>query len=320
MKKRIRVAVTGGAGQICYSLLVRIASGELFGQDQPVALHILELPMALNALRGVVMELEDCAFPLLEEIHIGSDPFKVFEGIDVAILIGAKPRGKGMERSDLLEQNGKIFLEQGKALNQNKKAKILVVGNPCNTNALVLMHNAKNIPSENIRAMTRLDQNRATSQLAIKASVSVKEVKKMAIWGNHSSTMVADYKNATIRDLPVIEVIKNIDWLQGDFMKKIQKRGAEIIEARGLSSALSAANAAIDAMQDWIFGKDNWCSAAIYSNKNPYGIADDLFFSFPLENGHIVAALEMDEFLYAKLKETEGELLAERDAVKKYLS
>ncbi len=320
MKKRIHVAVTGGAGQICYSLLPRIAAGELFGPDQPVALHILELPMAIGALNGVVMELQDCAFPLLEEIHIGSDPRALFAGIDVAILVGAKPRGKGMERSDLLEQNGQIFVEQGKALNQNPKAKILVVGNPCNTNALVLMHNAKNIPPENIRAMTRLDQNRAASQLAIKASVSVKEVKKMAIWGNHSSTMVADYKNAIIKGRPAIEVIDDLPWLKGDFMKKIQKRGAEIIEARGLSSALSAANAAIDSIRDWVLGGEDWCSAAIYSNKNPYGIASGLFFSFPLQKGHIVTGLQMDEFLHTKLKETESELLAEREAVKKHLS
>jgi malate dehydrogenase len=320
MKKIIHVGVTGGAGQICYSLLARIAAGELFGSNQPVALHILELPVALGALKGVVMELQDCAFPLLEEIHIGSDPFALFEGIDVAILVGAKPRGKGMERSDLLEQNGQIFVDQGKALNQNPKAKILVVGNPCNTNALVLMHNAKNIPHENIRAMTRLDQNRATSQLSIKARVSVKHVKRMAIWGNHSSTMVPDYKNATIKGHPVTEVIADLAWLQGDFITTIQKRGAAIIEARGLSSALSAANAAIDAMRDWVLGLEDWCSAAIYSNKNPYGIADDLFFSFPIYNNRIVTDLHMDEFLYRKLKETEKELLAERDAVRKFLN
>jgi malate dehydrogenase len=322
MKKRIKVAVTGGAGQICYSLLARIAAGELFGKEQPIALHILELPVALGALKGVVMELQDCAFPLLEDIKVGSDPFEVFAGIDIAFLVGAKPRGKGMERSDLLEQNAQIFVDQGKALDQNPHAKILVVGNPCNTNALVLKHNAKNIPSENIRAMTRLDQNRATSLLSIKGSVSVKDVTKLGIWGNHSSTMVVDYKNAKIKGRSVEEHIQDLHWLQGDFMKAIQRRGAEIIEARGLSSALSAANAAIDAMRDWVFGsaEENWCSAAIYSNKNPYGIANDLFFSFPLHNHHIVQGLHFDEYLHNKIKETEKELLSERDAVRKYLS
>ncbi len=321
MKQAIRVGVTGGAGQICYSLLYRLASGEVFPVDQPIILHILEIPEALPALRGVVMELEDCAFPLLAGVVTGSDPHKVFEDIDYALLVGAKPRGKGMERADLLEQNAKIFVEQGKALKGNHKVKVLVVGNPANTNALVLYHNAKNVPAENIRSMMRLDQNRAITQLAQKARVSVKSVKKVAIYGNHSSTMVPDYDNALIGGKSAREVIDDLDWLRGDFIKTVQERGAEVIKARGLSSAASAANAAIASIKDWIYETPvgDWYVAGVYSRGNPYHIQDDLFFSFPLIGGDIVPHLKVDNFLEHKIKESEEELIKERDAVRRWL-
>lgn len=320
MKSPIKVAVSGGAGQICYSLLFRIAAGEMFGKDQKVALHILELPSAIPQLKGVELELEDSAFPLLTEIVIGDDPERVFEGVDYAILVGAKPRTKGMERKDLLAENAKIFVTQGKALNR-KGVKVLVVGNPCNTNALVLKHNALDLPPENIRAMMRLDQNRAIAQFAKKANVFPSDVKKVAVYGNHSPTMVIDYNNAEIKGRKVTEVIHDLDWLKGPCMTRVQKRGAEIIEARGFSSAASAATAAIDAIRDWHFPtpSDDWYSAAIYSNGNPYQIKDDIFFSFPIQNNKIVSDLKIDSFLVKKVEETEKELLEEREAVRVYL-
>ena len=320
MKKAIRIGITGGAGQICYSLLYRIAAGEMFGPDQPVALHLLELPTSLDKLIGCVMELGDCAFPLLTEIVTGDDPQKVFEEIDYAILVGAKPRGKGMERGDLLQENAQIFVNQGASLNR-KDVKVLVVGNPANTNALVLMHNAPNLPPENIRSMMRLDQNRAIYQLAKKAEVPVSEIKQVAVYGNHSPTMVIDYMNARISGKPCQEVIGDDNWLQGEFMTTVQKRGAQIISARGLSSAASAANAAIDSIIDWVTesSNDDWYTAGMISDGNPYGIESDLFYSFPMRNNKIVTGLKVDDFLAKKIKETEKELLAERDAVKKYL-
>lgn len=320
MKKAIHVGITGGAGQICYSLLTRIAAGEMLGADQPIILHILEVSSALGALKGLVMELYDCAFPLLEGIHCGSDAEALFEEVEIAILVGAKPRGKGMERSDLLQANAKIFVDQAKALDR-KSVKVLVVGNPANTNALVLYHNMKNQRPENIRSMMRLDQNRAIAQLAIKSHVPVKEVKKVAVFGNHSPTMVIDYHNATIRGKRGKDVIQNIDWLQREFMEMVQKRGAAIIEARGSSSATSASHAVIMSIRDWFFEtpKDDWYTAGIYTKGNPYGIDEDLFFSFPIRNNHIVPGLEFDEFLAKKIKETEAELIVERDAVRAYL-
>lgn len=313
MKKLIRVAVTGGAGQICYNLLFRIASGELFGLDQPVALHILEVPAVLKALHGVELELQDTAFPLLHEVKLGDDPEAIFDGVDYAILVGAKPRTKGMERGDLLQENAKIFVSQGKAFS-NPHVKILVVGNPCNTNALVLLHNGKGVlKPENVRAMTRLDQNRAIAQLAIKAGVPVTAVKKVAIYGNHSPTMVIDYVHAEIQGKPAKEVV-DLGWLRGEFMTRVQKRGAEVIEARGASSAASAAHAAICSIRDWHFPtpKDDWYSAAVFHEK-------DIFFSMPIRDGKIVSGLKVDSFLEEKMKVTEKELLEEREAVRQYL-
>lgn len=318
--KKVRVTVSGGAGQICYSLLFRLISGEVFGKDIYIDLILLEIPTSMKALQGVKMELDDCAFPLLSSLSITDSIDKAFDGIDYAFLIGARPRSKGMERSDLLKENGKIFVKQGKALNRSKNAKVLVVGNPCNTNALILKHAAKEVCHTNIRAMTRLDQNRASSMLAKKANVLISAVDKVAIFGNHSSTMVTDYLHAEIQGKKATDVIKDLSWFQQTMFEGVQKRGAAIIEARGLSSAASAANAAMDAMKDWL-GKNqsSYVSAAIYTQKNPYGIHEDLFFSFPLMNGKIVKGLQMDSFLEEKIKITEKELIEERDAVKEYL-
>lgn len=319
MKKAIRVAVTGGAGQISYSALFRIGNGDLFGKDQPVELSILELPISMDALKGVVMELEDCAFPLLKEIHISSEPKEAFADADVVLFIGAKPRGPGQERKDLLAENGKIFVGQGKALNEVAKrdAKMLVVGNPCNTNALVLMHNAPNLPRENFFAMTRLDQNRAQAQLAAKAGVDSNQVENLVIWGNHSATQVPDFLNAKISGKPVLDVITDRDWLEGEFFTTVQQRGAAIIKARGKSSAASAASAAVDTVNS-IFSHELY-SAGVISDGNPYGIADGLIFSLPLlaKSGswEIVKGFTHDDFLEKKIKETEKELMEERDMV-----
>lgn len=319
-----RVAVTGGGGQIANSLLFRIASGEMLGSDQPIALHILELPEAMSALQGVVMELEDCSFPLLKEIKIGSNPHEVFEGVHFALLVGAKPRGPGMERSDLLKDNGKIFMAQGKALNDaaDPDVKILVVGNPCNTNCLIAMHHAPRIPRENFHAMTRLDQNRAVAQLARKADVGVHQVTNLAIWGNHSATMVPDFYNAKINGKPLPEVIKDHKWLETDFLTIIQKRGAAIIAARGKSSAASAAHAAIEAIKDLTTPTPpgQWFSSGVYSTGNPYNIKDDLIFSFPCRSKgdgkyEIVINIPLNQFMKNKIQLTENELLEERQFV-----
>ncbi len=324
-----RVAVTGGAGQIAYSLLFRIAHGDLFGPQQPVALHILEVPEALKALEGVKMELDDCAFPLLKEIIIGTDPYEVFQDIDYAFLVGAKPRGPGMERSDLLSENGKIFIEQGKALNRSAKqqVKVLVVGNPCNTNCLITLSNAPDIPRENFHAMTRLDQNRAVYQLSKKAKVDVTDVTQVTIWGNHSSTQVPDYINAKIRGRPLVGEIKDTRWLETEFIPIIQKRGAEVISARGKSSAASAANAALDAMRSILIPTPagQWFSSGVYSGNNPYGIDDNLIFSFPcrsLGNGdyQIVPDVPWNDFLKHKIRATEQELIEERNLVQDALN
>ncbi|MCH9614085.1 MAG: malate dehydrogenase [Chlamydiia bacterium] len=324
MKPLKRVAVTGGAGQINYNLLFRIATGEMLGADQPIALHILEVPAAVEALKGVVMELEDCAFPLLHEIVFGSDPMEVFAGVNYALLVGAKPRGPGMERKDLLTENGKIFTGQGAALNAvaAKDVLVYVVGNPCNTNCLITMHNAPDIPRDQFFAMTRLDQNRSVAQLAQKAGVLVTDVTDMAIWGNHSATQVPDFVNAKINGKSVMDVISDHAWLKGEFIETVQKRGAAIIAARGKSSAASAANAAINGVQA-LYGSEDF-SAAVYSNGNPYGIADDLMFSFPCKpnNGkaEIIPGKIIDDFLEEKIKLTEKELLEERDMVKDLLN
>jgi malate dehydrogenase len=319
-----RIAVTGGAGQIAYSLLFRIAHGDMLGSDQPIALHILELPEALQVLEGVKMELEDCAFPLLKEIRIGSDPRKIFEGVDIALLVGAKPRGPGMERGDLLRENGKIFISQGQALNDaaQPSVKVLVVGNPCNTNCLIAMSNAPRIPRQNFYAMTRLDQNRAAAQLALKAHSQVSEVTNMTIWGNHSSTQVPDFINARIRGKPTLDVITDKKWLEGEFINVVQKRGAAIIDTRGKSSAASAASAAIDAVKA-IFTPTpagTWFSSGVCSDENPYQIEHNLIFSFPCRsNGNgdheIIPEIGWNDFIENKIKISEKELLEERELI-----
>lgn len=320
-KSLVRIAVTGGAGQIAYSLLFRIAAGEMLGMDQPVALHILELAEALKMLEGVKMELEDSAFPLLKEIYIGSDASKVFQGVHYALLVGAKPRSAGMERGELLKENGKIFIEQGKALNASAdpNVKVLIVGNPCNTNCLIAMANAPKIPKSNFHAMTRLDENRAKAQLAMKAKVDVTSLQNVTIWGNHSSTQVPDFLNAKINGRPVIDVIKDRKWLETDFISTVQKRGAAIIEARGKSSAASAASACLDAMRAISMPTPDgqWYSSGIFSKNNPYGIDENLVFSFPCRTNakgdiEIVKGLSLDEFLKRKIKESENELIEER--------
>jgi len=279
-----RVAVTGGAGQIAYNLLFRIASGELFGAQQPIALHILEVPEAMGFLKGVAMELDDCAFPLLKEVKIGSNPMEIFAGIDYALLIGAKPRGPGMERKDLLAENGKIFIEQGKALDKvAPKALALVVGNPCNTNCLIAMQHAPKLGANRFYSMTLLDENRGRMMLAQKAKVLVKEVDHMVIWGNHSSTQVPDFVNARIQGKPALDIIQDRRWCEEQFVPDIQKRGAAVIAARGKSSAASAAHAALYAMKALIFPTPQgaWFSMGMLSDGNPYGVKEGIVFSFP---------------------------------------
>lgn len=319
-----RVVVTGAGGQIAYQLLFRIASGELFGKNQLLSLHLLDLPELTGSLEGIKMELEDCVFPVLRDIVISSDPFEVFEKATHAFLVGAKPRGPGMERGELLDENGKIFITQGKALNEvaHRKVKVLVVGNPCNTNCLIAMENAPNLDRRNFHAMTRLDQNRAQYQLAHKAQVPLKEVENVTIWGNHSSTQVPDFIHVKIQGKPATEVIKDRKWLENDFIPLIQKRGASVIAARGKSSAASAANAAIDAMKDICFptAEGRWYSSAIWSFGNPYAIDPALVFSFPcrtLSDGtvEIVAGLHLDSFLLSRLKISENELKEEKEVV-----
>ena len=298
--------------------------GGLFGNDQPIALHILELPEAMKSLEGVAMELDDCAFPLLKEIHIGSDPLKIFKGATHVFLVGAMPRGPGMERGELLSANGKIFVEQGKALNAvaDKNAVILVVGNPCNTNCLIAMTNAPNLPKRNFHAMTRLDQNRAASQLAKKGGVDLSAISHMTIWGNHSSTQVPDTFNVRVNGKSATDVISDKKWLENDFIEIVQKRGAAIIAARGKSSAASAASAAIDAMKSIIepTPSGQWYSSGILSDGNPYGIEDNLIFSFPCRTNssgivEIVKDVPWDDILKKRIKLSEKELVEERYAV-----
>ena len=325
MKSKVkRIAITGAAGQIAYSLLFHIAQGDLLGPDQPVALHLLDVPAGVQALKGVMMELNDCVFPLLKEVKIGSDAEEVFGGVDFALLVGAKPRGPGMERKDLLADNGKIFVEQGWALNQaaSKSVKVLVVGNPCNTNCLIAMHHAPDLSPHNFHAMTRLDQNRGVYQLAMKANVTVKEVSNVTIWGNHSSTQVPDFINAKIHGVPVVDVIHDRQWLEHEFIQTVQKRGAEVIAARGKSSAASAAHAILGSMRSLLVPTmpNTWFSASVPSDGNPYGVRGDLVFSFPCKSHgkgdyEIVSGLNIDSFLKEKIAITEKELLEERDLV-----
>lgn len=325
MKAPVRVAITGAAGQIGYSLLFRVASGEMLGKDQPVILHLLEITPALKALEGVVMEIDDCAFPLVAGYVLGDDPNVVFKDVDYALLVGSRPRGPGMERSDLLEANGGIFTVQGKALNDNasRDVRVVVVGNPANTNAYTAMMSAPDLPSKNFTALTRLDHNRALAQLAQKTNSSVNDIKKMTIWGNHSVTQYPDISNATVNGKSAKDMVEH-DWYANEYIPRVAKRGAEIIDARGASSAASAANGAIDHMRDWVLGTsdDDWVSMAIPSDGS-YGIPEGLMYSFPVtcKDGEysIVQGLELDDFSKEKMLATQKELEEEREAVAKLL-
>lgn len=328
MKKGVKkIVVSGAGGQIAYNLLFRIASGEMLGPDQPICLHLLDLPQGLEALKGVVMELEDCAYPLLQEIQMGSDPYQMFANVDYALLVGSKPRGPGMERKDLLRDNGKIFIEQGKALgaSASKNVLVFVVGNPCNTNCLIAMHHSKINPKQ-FFAMTRLDQNRATSLLAKKASAQISDVQHVTIWGNHSSTQVPDFVNATIHGKPLSQIITDRAWCETTFIPAIQKRGAAVIAARGKSSAASAANAVIGSIRSLVFPtkKGEWFSVALFSDHNPYNIKPGLIFSFPCiskGNGEIqiVPDLTIDPFLKEKIALSEQELIEEKAMIQDLL-
>jgi malate dehydrogenase len=316
-----RVAITGAAGQIGYSLLFRIANGDMLGKDQPVILQLLDITAALPAVKGVVMELEDCAFPLLAGVVITDDPKLAFKDADCAVLVGARPRSKGMERKDLLEANGAIFTVQGRALDESasRDCKILVVGNPANTNAYIAMKSAPNLPKKNFTAMLRLDHNRALSQIAAKTGKAVDQIEKLAVWGNHSPTMYADYRFATIGGQSVKTMINDEVWNNDVFLPTVGKRGAAIIEARGLSSAASAANAAIDHMHDWVLGSNGkWVTMGIPSD-GAYGIPKDLMFGYPVvcANGEykLVEGLEIDAYSRGKIDITLKELLEERDGV-----
>jgi malate dehydrogenase len=319
----VKVAVTGAAGQIGYSLLFRIASGALLGPDTPIQLQLLEIEPALKALEGVVMELDDCAFPTLAGVEIGADANTIFDGANLALLVGARPRTKGMERGDLLSANGAIFTAQGKALNEvaADDIRIGVTGNPANTNALIAMSNAPDIGKDRFSALTRLDHNRAISQLAAKTGAAVTDIKKMTIWGNHSATQYPDIFHAEISGRNAAEVVGDQDWIENDFIPTVAKRGAAIIEARGSSSAASAASATIDAARDWLTGsaKDDWVSMAVVSDGS-YGVPEGLVYSFPVttKNGdwEIVQGLEIDDFSRARMDATAAELTEERDAVK----
>ena len=321
MKAPVRVAITGAAGQIGYALLFRIASGEMLGKDQPVILQMLDLPQAQAAVKGVMMELEDCAFPLLAGMIASDDPNVAFKDADYAILVGARPRSKGMERKDLLEANGAIFTVQGKALNDHasRNVKVLVVGNPANTNAYIAMKSAPDLPAKNFTAMLRLDHNRALSQLAAKTGKAVADIETMAVWGNHSPTMYADYRFATIGGESVKQMINDDAWNSDVFLPTVGKRGAAIIEARGLSSAASAANAAIDHVRDWALGTNGkWVTMGIPSDGS-YGIPEGVMFGYPVTcaNGEytIVQGLEIDEFSRGRINITLNELEEERAGV-----
>jgi len=323
VKKPLRIAVTGAAGQIGYSLLFRIASGEMLGKDQPVILQLLELPLdkAQAALKGCMMELEDCAFPLLADMVGTSDPRVAFKDADIALLVGARPRGPGMERKDLLMENAKIFIEQGRALDEtaSRDVRVLVVGNPANTNAWIAMKSAPGLPKANFTAMLRLDHNRALSQLAAKAKVPVGDIEKMVVWGNHSPTMYPDYRFATVGGTLLKDLIGDEDWNRNEFIPKVGKRGAVIIEARGLSSAASAANAVIDHIRDWMLGTGGrWVTMGIPSDGS-YGIPEDVMYGFPVTCAdgryEIVRDLPIDDFSRERMNLTLKELEEERAGV-----
>lgn len=325
MKTPVHIAVTGAAGNISYSLLFRLAAGELLGNDQPVILHLLEIAPALPALEGVVMELNDCASPLLHRVEITDDPYKAFINVDYAFLVGARPRSAGMERNDLLTVNAEIFSVQGKALNEvaSRNVKVLVTGNPANTNALIAMKNAPDLKPENFSAMTRLDHNRALSQLAEKCGVVVKDVKNVIIWGNHSATQYPDIHHANVKGLDALSLVDH-NWFTKEFIPKVQQRGTEVIKARGQSSAASAANAAVDQMRDWTLGtpEGTWVSMGIPSDGS-YGIKSGLMYSYPVtvRNGEIsiVKGLNINEFSLGKMQASEAELKEEREFVKHLL-
>jgi malate dehydrogenase len=319
----VKVAVTGAAGQIGYAILFRIASGQLLGPETPVQLSLLEIPDAVKAAEGTAMELDDCAFPLLAGIDISDDPNQAFDGVNIALLVGARPRSKGMERSDLLEANGGIFKPQGEALNKHAASdiKVLVVGNPANTNCLIAKSNAPDIPGERFTAMTRLDHNRAVAQLSKKAGAPVSDITNMTIWGNHSATQYPDIFHAKVKGQNAAELVDDQEWLENDFIPTVQKRGAAIIEARGASSAASAANAAIDHVHDWVLGtpSNDWVSMAIPSD-GTYGVAEGIISSFPVTCSggtyEVVTGLELNDFSQARLEATVKELEEEREAVR----
>jgi malate dehydrogenase len=324
VKAPIRVAVTGAAGQIGYSLLYRLVNGEAFGPDQPVILQLLEIPQAQEALRGAIMELEDCASPLLHDVIATDSANVAFKDANWAVLVGGKPRGKGMERADVIKDNAPIFVTQGQAINNYAASniRVLVVANPCNTNALIALHSAPDVPKERWMAMTRLDQNRAKFQIARKAGVPVSAVTNLAIWGNHSPTMFPDFEHARVSGKPVMDVIRDRAWFEGDYLKTIQQRGKAVIDARGKSSAASAANAIVNHLQTMRTptAPGDWFSAGVYSDGNPYGIPEGLVFSFPLRsasNGtyEIVSGLTLSAYAKDKLQVTANELDEERAAV-----
>jgi malate dehydrogenase len=322
-KTPVKVAVTGAAGQIGYSLLFRIASGAIFGPETPVELRLLEIAPALKALEGVVMELDDCAFPTLAGVQIGDDPNKIFDGVNLALLVGARPRGPGMERRDLLEANGAIFTGQGKALNDHAAddIRVTVTGNPANTNALIAMSNAPDIPRERFSALTRLDHNRSLAQLAAKTGASVNDIRKMTIWGNHSSTQYPDIFHAEVNGKNAAQLVNDQAWLENDFIPTVQNRGAAIIAARGSSSAASAAAATVDNARDWLGASadGDWVSMAVVSDGS-YGVPEGLISSFPMTTRkgawEIVQGLEIDAFSRARIDASAAELAQERDAVR----
>lgn len=321
MSKPVRVTVTGAAGQIGYSIVFRIASGQLLGPGQPVDLRLLEIPSAMGALEGVAMEMVDCAFPLLAGLDLHDDPGDAFDGVEIALLVGSRPRTKGMERAELLGENGKIFTLQGRALNEHAAAgvKVLVVGNPANTNCLIAACAAPDIPRERFTAMLRLDHNRAIAQLAAKVAAPVTDISQMGVWGNHSPTMYPDLFHALIRGQQAAAVVDDQEWIENDFLPGVGKRGAAIIEARGASSAASAANAAIDHMRDWVSGTGaSWVSMGVPTDGS-YGIPENLICGFPCTCAggeyRIVPDLELDEFSRARIDASVQELIGERDTV-----
>ena len=327
MKKPVKVAVTGAGGQIGYSLVFRLASGEVFGPDQPVHLSLLELPVAVKSVEGLAMEIEDCGFPTLAGITISDDANKAFDGINWACFVGAKPRGPGMERKDLIRENGPIFTTQGQALSRaDKNVHVVVVGNPCNTNSLIAKHNCRDIPGTQFTAMTMLDENRAKFQISKKAGCAIGDITNLAIWGNHSATMYPDFENAKIGGRPLLDVLKDKGWMEKDFISIIQQRGAEIIKARGKSSAASAASACIDHIKRFNTPTPagQWFSAAVSSDGNPYDVPPGLIYSFPIRatgggKYEIVKGVQLSSFAKDKIAASTKELLEEREVVKDLL-